>query len=147
MPTFSRHADVKWTGGLMDGSGTASAGTGAFSLPVTFPSRIGSGDEKTTPEELLAAAHAVCFAMVLTNTIGKQGGKATHVNVTATVTADKSDAGIKVVSSHLKAAVEGLEGVQASALQELATTAEKGCPISNALRGGSATITVEAQAV
>ena len=145
MATFSRHVDVEWTGGLMDGSGKASAGTGAFALPVTFPSRIGGGDDKTTPEELLAGAHAVCYAMVLTNTIRKQGGKATRVNVTATVTADKGDAGIKVVSSQLKAVVDGLEGIDASKLQELATAAEKGCPISNAIRG-SVVISVDAQA-
>ena len=145
MATFSRHVDVEWTGGLMDGSGKASAGTGAFALPVTFPSRIGGGDDKTTPEELLAGAHAVCYAMVLTNTIGKQGGKARRVNVTATVTADKGDAGIKVVSSQLKAVVDGLEGIDASKLQELATGAEKGCPISNAIRG-SVVISVDAQA-
>jgi osmotically inducible protein OsmC len=83
--------------------------------------------------------------MVLTNTITKQGGKASRVRVTATVTADKGDAGIKVVSSHLKATVEGLEGIDRGKLQELATGAEKGCPISNALRG-SVNITVEASA-
>jgi organic hydroperoxide reductase OsmC/OhrA len=66
--------------------------------------------------------------------------------VTAKVTADKSDAGIKVVSSNLTALVEGLEGIDKSTLQELATNAEKGCPISNALRG-SVTITVDARAV
>jgi lipoyl-dependent peroxiredoxin len=146
MATFARHVDVEWTGGLMDGSGVAKAGTGAFSLPVTFPSRIGEGDGKTTPEELMAGSHGVCYAMVLTNTIGKQGGKAKAVRVTCTVTADKGDAGIKVVSSQLKAVVEGLEGIDTSKLQELATTAEKGCPISNAIRG-SVNITVEAQAV
>src|SRR3954470_14304786 len=107
MAEFARHADVEWNGGLMDGNGTASAGTGAFSLPVTFPSRIAeSGDGKTTPEEMLAAAHAVCYAMVLVNTISKQGGKAARVRVTATVTGEKSDAGLKVVSSNLKATVE-----------------------------------------
>lgn len=146
MATFARHVDVEWTGGLMDGSGTAKAGTGAFSLPVTFPSRIGEGDGKTTPEEFMAASHAVCFAMVLTNTLGKQGGKASKVRVTATVTADKSEAGIKVTSSHLKATVEGLEGIDKGKLQELAAGAEKGCPISNAIRGTVA-ITVEATAV
>jgi osmotically inducible protein OsmC len=146
MATFARHVDVEWTGGLMDGSGVAKAGTGAFSLPVTFPSRIGEGDGKTTPEELMAGSHGVCYAMVLTNTIGKQGGKAKAVRVTCTVTADKGDAGIKVVSSQLKAVVEGLEGIDKSKLQELATSAEKGCPISNAIRG-SVNITVEAQAV
>ena len=147
MATFARHADVEWTGTLMEGNGTATAGTGAFTVPVTFPSRIAErGDGKTTPEELLAAAHAVCYGMVLTNTIGKQGGKARRVRVTATVTADKSDAGLKVVSSHLKATVEGLEGIDTSKLSELAAGAEKGCPISNAIRGTVA-ITVEAQAV
>jgi osmotically inducible protein OsmC len=145
MATFSRHVDVEWTGGLMDGGGVARAGTGAFSLPVTFPSRISGGDDKTTPEELLAGAHAVCYAMVLTNTISKQGGKARTVRVTSTVTADKGDAGIKVVSSALTAVVEGLEGIDAGKLQELATGAEKGCPISNAIRG-SVAITVQAQA-
>ena len=147
MAEFSRHADVDWTGGLLDGNGKASAGTGAFSLPVTFPSRIAAtGDGKTTPEELMAASHAVCYAMVLANTIGKQGGKATRIRVTATITADKSDAGIKIVSSKLKATVEGLEGIDRGKLQELATGAEKGCPISNALRG-SVAISVDAQAV
>jgi osmotically inducible protein OsmC len=147
MATFARNADVEWTGNLMEGSGTAKAGTGAFSLPVTFPSRIAAtGDGKTTPEELMAASHAVCYTMVLTNTITKQGGKASRVRVTATVTADKGDAGIKVVSSHLKATVEGLDGIDRGKLQELAAGAEKGCPISNALRG-SVNITVEASAV
>lgn len=145
MATFARHVDVEWTGGLMDGNGVAKAGTGAFSQAVTFPSRIGEGDNKTTPEELLAAAHAVCFAMVLTNTIGKQGGKASKVRVTATVTADKGDAGIKVTSSHLTATVDGLEGIEKGTLQELAVGAEKGCPISNAIRG-SVSITVAATA-
>ena len=147
MATFARQTEVEWTGTLMEGSGTAKAGTGAFSVPVTFPSRIAEKDDgKTTPEELMAASHAVCFAMVLTSTIGKQGGKAGRVRVTATVTADKGDAGIKVVSSHLKAVVEGLEGIDKGKLSELAAGAEKGCPISNAIRG-SVNITVEAQAV
>ena len=147
MAQFSRHADVDWTGGLLDGNGSAAAGTGAFSLPVTFPSRIAeNGDGKTTPEELLAASHAVCYAMVLTNTISKQGGKARRVRVTATVTADKTEAGIKVASSRLSARVEGLEGIDRATLQELATGAEKGCPISNAIRNNVA-ITVDAEAV
>jgi lipoyl-dependent peroxiredoxin len=84
--------------------------------------------------------------MVLTNTIGKQGGKASRIRVTATITADKSDAGIKILSSKLTAAVEGLEGIDKGKLQELATGAEKGCPISNALRG-SVAISVDARAL
>lgn len=144
MATFARHADVEWTGGLMDGAGTAKAGTAAFSLPVTFPSRIGEGDGKTTPEELLAASHAVCYAMGLTATIGRQGGKARRVRVTATVTADKGEAGIRIQSSKLEAVIEGLEGLDAGALQQIATAAEQSCPVSNALRG-SVKISVHAR--
>lgn len=147
MATFARHVDVDWTGTLMEGNGTAKAGTGAFSVPVTFPSRIApEGDGTTTPEEFMAASHAVCYAMVLVNTIGKQGGTARRVRVTATVTGDKSEAGLKVVSSHLKAVVEGLEGIDRGKIQDVASGAEKGCPISNAIRG-SVAITVEASAV
>jgi osmotically inducible protein OsmC len=141
--TFARHADVEWNGTLMEGTGKAKAGTAAFDLPVTFPSRIADkGDGKTTPEEMLAASHAVCYAMGLAATIARQGGKAKRVRVTATVTADKGDAGIKIVSSHLKAAVEGLEGIDRGKFDEVARTAEQRCPISNAIRG-SVNITVE----
>jgi osmotically inducible protein OsmC len=147
MASFARHVDVDWTGGLLDGSGTAKAGSGAFSVPVTFPSRIAEkADGKTTPEEMLAGAHAVCYAMVLTNTISKKGGTLARLRVTATVTAEKSDTGLKVASSHLDAQVEGLQGIEASGLQALATDAEKGCPISNAIRG-SVKVTVAAKAV
>jgi osmotically inducible protein OsmC len=142
--TFARHVDVEWNGTLMEGSGRAKAGTGAFDNAVTFPSRIGEGDGKTTPEELLAASHGVCYAMGLAATIGRQGGKAKRLRVTTTVTADKSEAGIKVVSSHLKAQVEGLEGIDATKFDEIAKTAEQRCPISNAIRG-NVTITVESQ--
>ena len=146
MASFARHVDVEWNGNLMEGNGTAKAGTGAFMQSVTFPSRINErGDGKTTPEELLAGAHAVCYAMVLANTIGKQGGKARRLRVTATVTGDRSDAGLKVVSSDLKAVVEGLEGIDPGGISELAKNAEKGCPISNAIRGNVA-ISVDASA-
>ena len=142
MATFARHADVEWNGTLMEGNGKVNAGTAAFNLPVTFPSRIGEGDGKTTPEEMLAASHAVCYAMGLAATIGRQGGKARRVRVTATVTADKGEAGIKIVSSHIKAAAEGLEGLDRGKFDEIAKTAEQRCPISNAIRG-SVNITVE----
>ena len=66
MATFSRSSTTDWEGGLMDGKGVAKAGTGAFSLPVTFPVRIGEPEGKTSPEELMAAAHAACFAMAMT---------------------------------------------------------------------------------
>ena len=76
MATFSRKVDVLWNGGLMDGKGEAKAGTGAFSLPVTFPSRIGEPGGATSPEELLAASHAACYAMAFNATLGRNNAKA-----------------------------------------------------------------------
>jgi osmotically inducible protein OsmC len=138
MAVFSRKVDVFWNGGIMDGNGEAKAGTGAFSLPVTFPSRIGEPAGKTSPEELLAASHAACYAMAFNATLGRNNAKAATTHVTATVSADKTDAGIKVVSSALEVVVTGLEGTDAAGLADLAKKAEGGCPISNAIRGNVA---------
>src|SRR5213082_4065022 len=100
MATFERHVDVDWQGSVMEGKGEAKAGSGAFSLPVTFPARVGEPGGKTSPEELMAAAHAACYAMALNGTIGRrQGVSAARTVVRATVTADKGDAGIKIQSS------------------------------------------------
>ena len=85
MATFERSVTTDWEGGLMDGNGVAKAGSGAFSLPVTFPNRIGEPAGKTSPEELMAAAHAACFAMAMNAALGKKGGKAAKTHVTATV--------------------------------------------------------------
>lgn len=144
MASFSRKVDVIWNGGLMDGKGEARAGTGAFALPVTFPVRIGEPAGHTSPEELVAAAHAACYAMAFNATLGRNNAKAATTHVTATVTADKGDSGIKVVSSALDVVVTGLEGTDAAGLSELAKKAEGGCPISNALRG-NVEITVNAR--
>jgi osmotically inducible protein OsmC len=135
MAMFERSVTTDWEGGLMDGKGTAKAGSGAFTLPVTFPSRIGEAGGKTSPEELMAAAHAACFAMAMNAALGKKGGKAAKTHVTATVAADKSDAGIKIVSSKLKVVVEGLEGMSRADFATFVKEADKGCPVSNAYRG------------
>ena len=135
MATFERSVTTDWEGGLMDGKGTAKAGSGAFTLPVTFPNRIGEAGGKTSPEELMAAAHAACFAMAMNAALGKKGGKAAKTRVTATVAADKSDAGIKIMSSKLKVVVEGLEGMSPSDFATFVKEADKGCPVSNAYRG------------
>src|SRR5580765_7306414 len=101
MATFSRNATVDWNGSLLQGSGVAKAGTGAFSLPVTFPHRIGDPEGGTSPEELIAGAHAICYAMVINAAIGRKGGAIAKTHVTCTVTADKGEAGIKIVTSKL----------------------------------------------
>ena len=121
MATFSRHANVEWTGSIMEGKGQVKAGTGAFSLPVTFPARIGEPAGHTSPEELIAASHAACYAMALNATVGRKGGSIGKTLVTATVTADKGDAGIKVMSSKLKVVAEGLQGIEKAQFAEVAT--------------------------
>ena len=143
MAAFSRNVTVDWEGSLMDGKGAAKAGSGAFTLPVSFPRRIGDAEGVTSPEELIAAAHAACYAMALNGAIGRKGGAAAKTHITATITADKGDAGIKIMSSKLVVVAEGLTGIAAADFPALAKEAEGKCPVSNALRG-SLSIEVEA---
>ena len=145
MATFSRTVTVDWAGSIMEGKGEAKAGSGAFTLPVSFPSRIGDSNGLTSPEELVAAAHASCYAMALNATVGRKGGSIAKTNVTATVIADKGESGIKLTTSKLKVVVEGLQGIEKSEFAEVAKQAEAGCPISNALRG-TMQIELEAEA-
>jgi osmotically inducible protein OsmC len=135
MATFERHVDVDWSGPIMEGKGTARARSGAFNLPVSFPRRIGDAEGTTSPEELIAAAHAACYAMALNATLGRKNAKAARTHVTATVIADKGDAGIKITTSRLKVVAEGLEGMSAEQFAQTARDAEQACPVSNALRG------------
>lgn len=132
--TFERTVDVEWQGTAMEGSGEARAGTGAFTLPVSLPARVGEPGGKTSPEELIAAAHAACYAMALNATLNRNGGKAARTRVTATVAAERGEAGIKITTSKLTAVVQGLEGIDAARFADLARTAEEKCPVSNALR-------------
>ena len=145
MAEFSRHVDVDWTGSIMEGKGQVKAGTGAFTLPVTFPERIGEPAGHTSPEELMAASHAACYAMALNATVGRKGGSIARTHVTATIVADKGEAGIKVTTSRLKVVAEGLQGIEKSQFPEVAREAEGKCPISNALRG-SVKIEIDAEA-
>jgi lipoyl-dependent peroxiredoxin len=145
MATFSRTVTVDWSGPIMEGKGEAKAGTGAFRLPVTFPSRVGEPAGHTSPEELLAASHAACYAMALNATLGRKQASASRTLITATVTADKSESGIKLVSSKLKVSAEGLKGIEKSQFADVAREAESKCPISNAIRN-NLQIEVEAEA-
>ena len=139
---FSRHVTINWTGSVMEGSGRVAAGSGAFSLPVTFPRRIGEPEGMTSPEELMAAAHAACFAMALNGAVGRKGGSIAKTQITCKVTADKGEAGIKITTSALSLVAEGLTGIDAAAFQDVAKEAEQKCPVSNAYRG-SMNVTLE----
>jgi osmotically inducible protein OsmC len=146
MATFSRNVTVNWEGSLMEGKGQAKAGSGAFTLPVSFPRRVGDAEGQTSPEELIAAAHAACYAMALNATVGRKGGQIRKSDVTATVTADKSDAGIKITTSKLSVTAQGLSGISKEQFADVAREAESKCPVSNALRG-SLKIELDAKAV
>ena len=130
-----RRAEVVWNGSLANGAGTVSAmSSGAFSdLPVSWAARTETPD-KTSPEELVAAAHASCFAMALSGRLGRAGAPPERLAVSAEVTFDKLEAGWKVVSSALtvRGVVPGMS--EADFLTE-AEAARDGCPISVALRG------------
>jgi lipoyl-dependent peroxiredoxin len=119
----------------MNGSGDVVAESKAFAVPATFPSLTVEPANTTTPEELLAASHAVCYGIGLRGLIARRGGRADRVTVIATITAEKGPHGIRLLSSHLKAVVEGLAGLAEDHLQEIAKLVEEGCTISVALRG------------
>jgi lipoyl-dependent peroxiredoxin len=130
-----RRADSTWEGDLVSGSGVVSASTSkAFSdLPVTWASRTESAEGRTSPEELLAAAHAACYSMAFSGDLAKAGSPPTRLDVSATVTFDKVDKWT-VVSSELT--VRGtVAGIDAARFREIAEGAKDGCPISRALQG------------
>lgn len=134
-----RRADAIWSGDLLSGRGTVSAGTsGLFrDLPVTWASRTASADGRTSPEELLAAAHAACFSMAFSNHLAKNGTPATSLAVSSEVTFDKVGDGWKVTKSDLT--VRGtVPGIDDAKFSELADNAKDGCPISGALKGNVA---------
>jgi lipoyl-dependent peroxiredoxin len=134
-----RRADATWAGNLPTGNGTVSAtSSGAFSaLPTTWASRIESADGRTSPEELLGAAHASCFSMAFGNELFKRGFLAERLAVSASVTLDMTEAGRRVISSELT--VSGrVPGIDAATFAEIAEIAKNGCPISNALMGNVA---------
>lgn len=132
----TRRADATWSGDLLSGRGTVSAATtGVFrDLPTTWASRIGEPEGVTSPEELLATAHASCFSMAVSNELAKAGTPPTRVAVTVAVTGDKLESGWTVLSSAitLKAVVPGATD---ESFQEAANKAKDGCPISKALKG------------
>jgi osmotically inducible protein OsmC len=129
-----RRAEATWSGDLFAGSGTVRSGTsGAFGeLPVTWASRTEAHDGRTSPEELLAAAHAACFAMAFSNILAKAGSAPERLDVSADVTFDKVEAGWRVTRSALtvRGRVPGMSGED---FRRTAEEAKVGCPISNAL--------------
>jgi lipoyl-dependent peroxiredoxin len=128
-----RRAEVTWSGDLMSGSGTIeSVGSGAFGpLDVSWPARTEEPGGKTSPEELIAAAHAACFSMALSHALGQAGTAPENLSVTATVTFVP---GTGITKSVLD--VQGtVPGVDDERFREAAEGAKENCPVSQALKG------------
>jgi lipoyl-dependent peroxiredoxin len=126
-----RHADAEWNGNLIEGSGRMKLGTGAYEGPYSFKSRMEDG-AGTNPEELIAAAHAGCFSMALSATLGKSGFTPKRVHTEASVHFDKVGEGFAITGIDLKTEAEVL-GIDDAKFQEIAEGAKKNCPVSKAL--------------
>lgn len=133
---ITRHAEATWSGDLATGNGSINyVSSGAISrLPVTWASRTEDHNGRTSPEELIAAAHASCFSMAFSGQLGRNGTPAERLEVKAVVTFDKTDAGWRITKSELT--VRGrVTGIDAAKFAELANAAKDGCPVSQALKG------------
>ncbi len=139
-----RHAEATWRGDLVSGAGTIDyVSSGAFArMPVTWNARTDDHGGKTSPEELLAAAHAACFSMAFASRLAKNGTPPEKLETKAAVTFDKGEAGWSVASSAIT--VRGtVPGCDSGTFVRLAEDAKDNCPISQALKGNVA-LSVEA---
>jgi osmotically inducible protein OsmC len=142
-----RSAEVSWSGDLDTGSGSINYVTsGAFTrLPVTWASRTSDHNGRTSPEELIAAAHAACFSMAFSAGLGRNGTPPSSLEVRAEVSFDKLEGGWTVTRSALT--VRGsVPGIDQARFAELAEAAKDGCPVSRAIKG-NVELTVDAQLV
>ena len=139
-------ASTTWEGDLMTGSGTTSLASGAAEpLAVTWSSRTETANGRTSPEELIAAAHATCFSMAFSNGLAKAGTPPDRLDTEATVTFEKTDAGNRVTKSALTVRAD-IPGISEEDFQTAAVAAKEGCPVSQALKG-NVEITLEASLV
>jgi lipoyl-dependent peroxiredoxin len=135
MPIAQRNAVIVWDGSLAKGSGTLSSGSGALAnLAVTWASRTEAPGGKTSPEELIAAAHASCFAMALALTLGENDAPPERLEVSAACTLDEVDGAPKITAGDLVVTAR-VPGLDDSGFERLARRAANLCPVSNALRG------------
>lgn len=138
---MDRHAKAQWSGDLKSGKGLLSSGSGALSnTPYSFRDRFEDGGN-TNPEELLAAAHAGCFTMALSMTLGLEGLKAESLETTCTVTLDKEGDGFAIKKSALKL-VAKVPGASQEAFDRATKQAKEGCPVSKLFK---AEITLDAK--
>lgn len=130
--SMQRRANAQWKGGLKDGKGTVSTASGAVrTVPYSAAMRFGD-TPGTNPEELVAAAHAACFSMALSNELGQLGFSPDTIDTKATLDFDKTEAGWTVKSIHLDVSAK-VPRADPTKFQAAADTAKKNCPISRLL--------------
>jgi lipoyl-dependent peroxiredoxin len=130
--TTRRKASAEWQGGLKDGKGTITTDSGVLqATQYSFSTRFEQG-KGTNPEELIAAAHAGCFAMALSMILGQSGMTAERISAQATVSLEKVGEGFAVTASHLDVTAK-IPGAEAAAFEKAAQAAKEGCPISKLL--------------
>jgi len=139
VPRIERKAEAVWQGRVATGSGTiAGRSSGAFDLAYSEPTRVGDPAGQTSPEELVAAAHAGCFAMSLAAELSKLRVEPRRVSVEATCVMDEVEGkGHLVVASNLQARVEA-PGLDEAAFREAVERADAGCPVSTLIRCSAA---------
>jgi osmotically inducible protein OsmC len=135
MPIARREAEIVWKGPLARGTGTLTSGSGALdTLALTWASRTERADGKTSPEELIAAAHASCFAMALALVLGEDNSPPERVTVSAACTLDEVEGAPRITTVELTVRAQ-VPGLDAAALERMVGSAAALCPVSNALRG------------
>src|SRR3954470_10091138 len=147
MPHIERTASIIWEGNVARGAGTISAATsGAFSeLGFSLPTRIGQAEGKTSPEELLAAAHGGCVTMSLAGELTGSGTPPGRLEVTCTIVMDEVEGqGHQIVGSRVEAVVS-VDGLDDAALAAAAEKADEGCPFSQLLKRAGAEVHVSAR--
>jgi osmotically inducible protein OsmC len=136
-----RSSSAVWNGNLLQGSGTMKLGSGAYEGAYSFPSRFESG-KGTNPEELIAAAHAGCYSMAFSATLGKAGFNATRVSTTAKVHLEKVGEGFAITKIELVMEAQ-VPGIDNATFQTNAEAAKKGCPVSKALSATEITLSAK----
>src|SRR5882757_6730116 len=142
MADIQRQATVHWSGDLMKGSGKISTASGVLhDVPYSVPSRFETA-KGTNPEELIAAAHASCFSMMLAKILGDLKKTPKDIETMATLTLAQRAGGWKITKIHLETQANG-EGIDESSLKNAADQAKEQCPISVLLKPGLESITLD----
>ena len=141
MPRIERNAEIVWEGNVARGQGRISAATGAFAdLPFTLATRIGNPEGKTSPEELLAAAHGACFTMSLAGELVQAGTPPGRLEVDCRIVMDEVEGqGHQIVGSIVTVKVD-VEGADQTALEAAIAKADEGCPFSALLKRAGADV-------